>query len=387
MLDAARQPWALPRWAVIADARRRQRRRQRRVLALIVAMLLTAAAGWQIVSHSQSGPAPASPPAVVGSVQRVLVDGTPLDATTLGANLWVLTCLRFSPDGTTCGAGDLSEIRDAGGRVLKRTRVDHPSALASGDGAIWITHQTTDQVARIDPRTGQTTATIHLRLAHPITTNGWRRFVPSAISFGAGRIWVSSGFGFLAEINPRTARLTRIVTTGSEATSTATAHGLTWVADELDGVGTFTPGSTRVAHHQISWAGQPLDITTIAHGAGLIWTQGWQSSLTDPKAEISVVTTIDPQTGRIVHQWPVMSVVAGPLPPGAVLSVASTMLVTDSAAYVTGSSDRQLLRLTPPQRSQPLLVPKIAELAAATPHALWVTTQNGQLLRIGLTQR
>jgi len=119
----------------------------------------------------------------------------------------------------------------------------------------------------------------------------------------------------------------------------------------------------------------------------LTWTQGWQASLTDPKAENSVVTAIDPQTGRIAHQWPVKHAVGDSLSAGAVLLASPTMLVTDSATYVKGSNDRQLLRLTRPQRTQTLLVPTIAGLAAATPHAVWATTQDGELLRIGLTRR
>ena len=86
-----------------------------------------------------------------------------------------------------------------------------------------------------------------LQFAKPIATSGYRRFAPAAISFGAGRIWASDGLGYVAEINPGTARLERIVFTSSEATSSTSAAGLTWFADELDGVGTFAAGSNHVA--------------------------------------------------------------------------------------------------------------------------------------------
>lgn len=355
---------------------------------MIAAAVVSAAVGWQIVGHAQSGPATGSSLPVVVGVQRVPVYGTPLDTTSMRGNLWVLTCARFREHGATCGAGYLIEIRAASGRVLNRTSVAHPTALASGDGAIWITHLDTNQVTRVNPRTGQTTATIHMHLARPLSVTGRQGFAPSGISVDTGQVTVSSGLGYLVEINPRTARVTRIVWTDSEATSTTTANGLTWIADELDGVGTLTPNGTRVTPHQISWGGQPLEIDTIAHGAGLIWALGRETSLTNPTAEIDVVTTIDPQTGRIMHQWPVGSTSTTLVTnTSTYVNASSTMLVTNSATYVNGSSDRQLLRLTPPQRTQRLLVPKVASLAAATPHALWATTERGQLLRISLTQR
>lgn len=387
MLDVFRAGWTPARWGVIRDARRRQRRRQRRVQAMIAAAGVAAAVGWQIIGRVQSGPATGSS-LTVGAVQRVPVDGTPLDTTTMRGDLWVLTCARFGEQGATCRAGYLVKIRAASGRVLKRTSVAHPTELAAGDGAIWITHSLTDKVTRVNPRTGQTTATIELRLPHPITTTGWRRFVPSGITVDTGRVTVSSAIGFLAEINPRTARVTRIVPTGSEATSATTANGVTWFAYELYGIGKLTPNGTRATHRRIWWRGQPLDIEPVARGAGLIWALGTESSLTNPSTEVEVVTTIDPRTGRIVHQWPVGS-------PRLLLgdktatynNPSSAMLVTKSATYVKGSSARVLLRLTPPGRIQRLLVPKTASLVAATPHAVWATTGRGQLLRISLRQR
>jgi hypothetical protein len=174
------------------------------------------------------------------------------------------------------------------------------SLATGGAGAIWIAHFDTGDVSRINPQTGQTATKTHLQFPEPITTNGWRRFEPLGISFGAGRVWASSSFGYVAEVNPVTARLQRMVFTSSEVTSATTAGGLTWVADELDGVDAFAVGSDHVKTHHISWAGQPVDVETVGHGAGLIWALGTQSSylssLTDPST-VGVVTTLDPRTG------------------------------------------------------------------------------------------
>ena len=377
-MGAIERSWTPSRWAVIKDARRRQRRRQRRILTVAAVLLLAAAAGWVIARDSRSGVAPTPPPVTVGTVEQLHLGGVVQDTTTFEGNVWVLTCLRHCSDFfSAASAGQLIELT-ANGQPIKRFPVADPTVLTSGAGALWIAHFDTGDVSRINPQTGMTTATTHVQLAKTFTTSGWRRFEPSALSFGAGRIWASDGFGFVAEINPRTARVERIVFTSSEATSSTSAAGLTWVADELDGVGTFAAGSNHVAIHLISWGGQPgVDVGTVAYGAGLVWAFGSQTSyltsLTHP-TYVGVVTTFDPRTGRITHQWRISS-------------QASAMVVGNGNAYVSDDNDGRLLRLTPPHGVQILHGPAGAQLTAVTPHALWAINRHGQLLRIGLTTR
>jgi hypothetical protein len=376
MWEAIAPSWAPSRWAVIKDARRRQRRRQRRIFAA-AALLLVAAVGWAIASNSRSGHAPAPPPVTVGGFEQLHLGGVVQATTTLGANVWALTCLRHcSQASSTASVGELIELTP-NGQPIKRLPVADPTALIGGAGAIWIAHVDTGDISRINPRTGHTTATTHLQFPKSITTDGWRRFEPSGIGFGAGRVWVSSAFGYVAEINSRTARLERMVFTSSEVTSATTAGGLTWVADELDGVGTFAARSDHVAIHHISWARQPVDVQSVAHGAGLIWALGTQTSylasLTDPTS-VGVLTTLDPRTGRIMHQWQVSP-------------DAAALVLGNGGAYVGDDSNGRLLRLTPPHGVQTLYGPKAARLTAATPDALWAINRDGQLLRIGLTHR
>jgi hypothetical protein len=376
-VEAIERSWTPSRWAVIKDARRRQRRRQRRILTVAAVLLLVAAVGWVIAGRSRSGHAPTPPPVTVGTVERLHLGGAVQDTTTLDGHLWVLTCLRHcSEPFSTASAGQLIELT-ANGQPIKRFPVADPTVLVSGADALWVAHFDTGDVSRINPQTGMTTAATHLQLAKAFTTNGWRRFEPSAISFGAGRIWASDGFGFVAEIDPGTARLERMVFTSSEAPSSTTAAGLTWVADELDGVGTFPAGSDHVAVHHISWAGQPVDVGTVAYGAGLIWALGEETnfsiSLTDPPT-VGVVTTLDPHTGRITHQWRISPDY-------------TAMVIGNGGAYVSDDNAGRLLRLTPPHGLQILHGPAAAQLTAATPHALWAINRNGQLLRIGLTRR
>ena len=377
MLGAIERSWTPSRWAVIKDARRRQRRRHRRILAVAAVLLLVVAVGWVITRNDWSRHAPTEPPVTVGTVEQLHLGGVVQDTTTLGGNVWVLTCLRrCSQPFSAASAGQLIELA-ANGRPVRRFPVADPTVLTGGDRALWVAHFDTGEVSRINPQTGMTTAATHVQLPKGFATRGWRRFEPSAISFGAGRVWASDGFGYVAEINPRTARLERLVFTSSEAASSTTAAGVTWVADELDGVGTFAAGSDHVAIHYVSWAGQPVDVGTVGYGAGLIWALGtetnFSTSLTDPPT-VGVLTTLDPRTGRIMHQWRVS--------PEAV-----TMVLGNGGAYVGDDNDGRLLALTPPHRLQILHGPEAAQLTAVTPHALWAISRNGQLLRVGLTPR
>ncbi len=376
MLGAIERSWTPARWGVIKDARRRQRRRHHRYLAGTVALLLATTVGWSIARDAGSARTPAATPVTVGTVEQLHLGGVVRDTTTLEGHLWVLTCLRHCSDPFSIGsAGQLIEVT-ATGKAIKRFAVSDPTVLTSGAGALWIAHFETGDVSRISAHTGRVTSTTHVQFAKPITSSGDRRFEPAAISFGAGHIWASDAIGYVAEINPVTARLQRIVFTSSEAPSSTSAAGLTWVADELDGVGTFAAGSNHVAVHHISWTGQPVDIQTVAYGAGLIWALGeetdYLTSLTHP-TNVGVLTTINPDTGRIVHQWPISA-------------QASALVLGSGSAYVSDGSSGRLIRLTPPRGLQILHGPKAAQLTAVTAHALWAISRHGQLLRVGFTR-
>ena len=123
-----------------------------------------------------------------------------------------------------------------------------------------------------------------------------------------------------------------MIRSSSQATSVTTSDGLTWVADELSGVATFTAHSTHVTRHEITWAGQPLSIETVAHGAGLIWALG---SRTNGHALTTgaVVTAIKPKSGHITRQWPV--------PGGATMSSTTAAHTSHRSTAVKSSTSPQ----------------------------------------------
>jgi hypothetical protein len=381
MFGVLERSWARPRWAVIKDARGRQRQRRRRILAGGAGLLLAAALGWLVAGNPQSRPAAPSPDLAVGTVGQLQLGGFVVDTTTLRGDVWVLTCLRrCSGQPSAASAGQLIKL-GANSRPIKRIAVVDPTVLAAGDGALWIAHAAIDEVTRINPRTGRTTATIRLELPKPVDTAGDRRFLPGGINFGAGHVWVSSWRGWTAAINTHAPRTGRMIWSSSQVTSTTTAAGLTWIADELDGVGTFPANSNHVAIHRISYpansslAGNPVDIATVAHGAGRIWAIGSVSAETptNPSRSLDIVTAIDPRTPQVIQQWRV---------PGA-----NSIVFLHGSAYIGQSGGGQVTRLVRSRPPQILRLPQRATtLTASTPHTLWATTHNGQLLRIDLTR-
>jgi streptogramin lyase len=359
-----------PRWAVIQDARHRQRRRQGWILAAVFAVLVAAVVGWLIASSDNPGRTAAPPAIAVPRVQQPRLAGRVEDTTTLHGKVWALTCVHRCAGTGHGSVGQLTELDDRDLRVLTRAPVADPGVLTASNGAIWIAHFATGNLSRVDTKTGHTVASLHLQLPRP---NVWgdRAFLPSGITFADGRIWVTTARGYVAEIDPRHLHVVRTIRSTSQATSTTTAAGRVWIADDGYGIGTVNPNSTRVIRHRIPWHGQPVSIETVASGAGLIWSLGSKTDGQDLTTG-TVVTTIDPTTGRSTHQWST--------PSGA------SMIVTNNGAYVAGLRGGQILHLTASQRPQRIDGPSFSNLTTATPHALWATTKRGNLLRIALTR-
>ena len=223
-------------WAVIKDARRRQRRRHRRVGTLLTAALLIVAGfvralrGTAPAGNGRLLSRAASPP-----VHRAPIAGSVLDAASAPHAVWVLSCVETC-SGMTASRGELVELAAGSGRVLHRFPVADPQALTFADGSIWIAHFLSGLLTRVDPSSGRVTASVQLTLPRPVIRTD-RRFLPDAISAGTRRLWISTARGWVAEVNPRTARVVAMLPSPSEATSTvATARGV-WSAQELDGIG------------------------------------------------------------------------------------------------------------------------------------------------------
>jgi DNA-binding SARP family transcriptional activator/DNA-binding beta-propeller fold protein YncE len=151
------------------------------------------------------------------------IDPTSLQVTT--------TRVGQDPSGITVGHGSvwvantlertLTQIDSATATVV-RPRIAlrcAPAKVAFGAGSVWATCTTADEVVRVDPRTGQGTATI------PVGDG------PTDLAILNDRVWVADTFGRqLSEVDPRRDAVVRAIQTGSSPQGLAPIDGDLWVA-------------------------------------------------------------------------------------------------------------------------------------------------------------
>ena len=92
-----------------------------------------------------------------------------------------------------------------------------PSGIAVGAGSIWVTNEADDSVTRIDAASGST-ETIFVGKG------------PIGIAFGADAVWVANaGDGTVSRIDPETRDVVKTISVGGSPTGVAVGDGVVWV--------------------------------------------------------------------------------------------------------------------------------------------------------------
>jgi len=92
-----------------------------------------------------------------------------------------------------------------------------PSGVAVGGGAVWVADTGSDAVSRIDPR------------SRSVTTISVGR-APVGIDYGEGAVWVAnSGDGTVSRIDPTTSRVVKTTKVGGKPVGIAAGDGYVWV--------------------------------------------------------------------------------------------------------------------------------------------------------------
>lgn len=81
-------------------------------------------------------------------------------------------------------AGAVNSVDPRTATVVTRTKLQHVSDVAFGDGAVWATVDKPSELVRLDPKTGT-------RTGRPLPVPG----TASALAVGFGSIWVMTGDG------------------------------------------------------------------------------------------------------------------------------------------------------------------------------------------------
>lgn len=279
------------------------RRRGRRVFAAATSLLVTAAL---VIGLSQAfGPARKNT-----SVGRAVAPRLAhiVDAVSSDDSVWVLTCEACGLNGP--GRGRLLHLSRGGAEVISSTQAHAPTAMASGDGSIWIISLMDSQVTRVDAKTGEVLAIIPLSLTASVA-DGDNRFLPQDITVDDSGVWITTARGELARIDPASNKVTAQLVLPPDATGDVTAGlGNIWVAENVLGVYKIDPiNGTIVSQFPVERSGgQRLAVQSVQSLGGLIWVTGsWADPTVDETGHgdftatnDTAIVSIDPITGKVV---------------------------------------------------------------------------------------
>ena len=225
--------------------------------------------------------------AVLASVS---VRGAPARLATDGRELWV--------------GGDTSQTLqriDPGSPPTVVPVNGFPSALAMGEGSLWMVDALRGTLVKVNPAYGTVVARTPLTgAAREVAISDRAAFDPWSVAAGAGGVWVSDGSSRVYRIDPQSARVTRAPNLGNAIDGPAAAGNAVWaISGNAATVLRLDPGTGRVTA-RISIVSRPgLESPypiAIAAGAGFVWVLN---------ANSGTVTKIDPIARGIATTIPI----------------------------------------------------------------------------------
>ena len=187
-----------------------------------------------------------------------------------------------------------------------------PSAIAYGEGSVWVAMSNQDSVSRIDPKTN----TVQQTLA---AGNG-----PTSITVGSGFVWVANSLdGSVWQIDPRAngGQVVGKIAVGNNPTAVAYGLGSVWVANSVDR--TVQRIDPLTGRPQTPISVEP-GADAIAAGNGAVWVTGKSAG---------VLSRVDPRTGGVTP----INVGNGPV----------AVAATPPAVYVANRQDATVSRIDP----------------------------------------
>jgi branched-chain amino acid transport system substrate-binding protein len=256
----------------------------------------------------------------------------------------------------TTGGGILVALDSDSGSIERRLPAGRtPSAVAVGDGAVWMVDADARTVLRVVPSS---------RVVETLATGA----TPTDIAYGAGSVWIANGSPLpnaqfigpvataVAQLDPttRTERATfRLRRAGGAVSNLVDNHvavssGVVWaVAPD------FSVVRVDAVAGEVTTTTRALPAAAVATGRAGVWVLGVDGS----------VARLDERTGRVVRR--------AAIPAASVGSIA----VGDDSAWVTGPADGKLWRIRA-GRAESVgaidLSPGIGDLAVAE-SGVWVT--------------
>jgi peptide/nickel transport system substrate-binding protein len=282
--------------------------------------------------------------------RRVVGGAAGVAAVLLAAVLAVVFTRGSASASGTVAPNDVGLINAKSGKISAQIPVGHaPSAVAAGEGAIWVANGDENSVSRIDSKTNNVSQTIDVGGG------------PSGIAVGGNSVWVANGLdGTLSRIATSTNNVLQTITVGNGPAAVAYGAGAIWVASSVEGIVTrIDPGSGNVIKTIPAAAG----VNGIAVGFGRVWVVAPGSS---------TLLALDPHTGAVIDR---IGVGVGP----------SAVAAGAGAVWVANRADGTLSRVNPETASVTDVIPvgNAPAAVAVGDGAVWVAnTGSGTLSKI-----
>jgi virginiamycin B lyase len=226
-----------------------------------------------------------------------------------------------------------------------------------------VAHPDTDEVVRLDPRTGRVVARIKLGPLPFQAAPGDHRFVPSLVAVGAGAGWVATGRGAVARIDAASNRVVAVIKLPHQGPeSIAVAGRIVSVAEGGHGVARIDAATNQL----LRTIRLDVQADRVAADGGTIWVGG---PTTDPTFETAgAVARVDAATGRV------REIVPSGLPTGLAAGVGAVWITERDAA-------EGALECIQPGASPSGMtgLPSLGELAVGG-GAIWAADRRGSLV-------
>jgi YVTN family beta-propeller protein len=247
-------------------------------------------------------------------------------------------------------ANSLGVIDPARNVIVDQAPVgNQPSAIAFGEGGVWIANRGDDTISQVDPATHTVIDTIDVGKA------------PTGIAIGGGSIWVAdSGERSVTRINAATRRVVDQITVGNGPRAIAFGAGAVWVANYADGTVSRLDADSGSASEPIGVGSLPTAIAADDNG---VWVVG---------EDAGTVTELDPATG------------AARAAPIAVGARPAAIAIGGGAVWVANSADGSISKIDPEGHRVVAVVDVGGSPVALadTQSALWVAFRGGFIERI-----
>jgi YVTN family beta-propeller protein len=186
-----------------------------------------------------------------------------------------------------------------------------PSAIAVGEGSVWVANLDGETVSRVDPNTRALAGTISIGAT------------PTGLAIGAGSVWTANGLlGTVSRIDPGVNSVSATISNvapRSSAGTVAVGEGGVWFASGIGTIAKIDPARNQVSGNGIAG----VSPSAIAVGEGSVWVAN---------AGDNTVSRVNPRTTGVVR-----TITVGRRPRG--------IAVGDGALWVADQADDLVTRI------------------------------------------